>query len=128
MPQTLETTEISEITSPFQFNSTENIGDPMAPLVSAHRVESSNDVILNIVIFIPTNSNDIELVEQKPEGDTLHCTVNYAFNEGEPNEYKAYFMQHICENFSSSMSKIEVFLHQDDPKTSRGTVTTVQTS
>lgn len=106
----------------------------MAPMVSV-KLESpeSANIIIKIVVFIdsvfegePTASD----IAVSPDGTTANVLIQYdapAPPSGMPASYTAHFIEIIyTPPADSGVSFVEVALQDTDPKTSRGTVTTVQ--
>lgn len=106
---------------------------PMAPLVSARQLNpDSNAILVRIVVFIdenfagePENSG----FTLSPDGTTAVIEITYGAPEPSSvsrAKYNAFYMDFIYPNETGTAHFVEVSLTDTDPKTSRGTVTTVQ--
>lgn len=97
---------------------------PMAPLVSVKIGENGKNLHIRAVVFIDAaNVNTPVLSDPTVNGTTLQYTVQYRCVTDMPKAYVTWFagIQYPAEGINT----VEIFLENEDPKTSRGTVTTV---
>lgn len=108
-------------------------GIPLAPLVTS-RCYPDGTILTRVTLLIPAAAVAPELEDGYPQllGGTF---LDYRFQYDLPNEpvtditlYYGEFVFKAPEESSTRVSMVQVKLHQHDPVTSRGTVTTIQES
>ncbi len=104
---------------------------PAAPLVTAFTTSSSlNTVVLRITVFIDSdytifNPKGPELIPKGVVDTIATFNVEYLLKEKNPFSYTAWYFDIVFAS-ESVISAVEVFTVNNDPKTSRGTKTVVQ--
>jgi hypothetical protein len=108
-------------------------GIPLAPLVTS-RCYPDGTILTRVTLLIPAAAAAPELEDGYPQllGGTF---LDYRFQYDLPNDpvtdislYYGEFVFKAPEESGSRVSMVQVKLHQHDPVTSRGTVTTIQES
>lgn len=108
-------------------------GIPLSPLVTS-RCYPDGTILTRVTLLIPAGAQAPELEDGYPTllGGTF---LDYRFQYDLPNEpvtdivvYYGEFPFKAPEESPSKVAIVQVKLHQHDPETSRGTVTTVQES
>lgn len=108
-------------------------GIPLAPLVTS-RCYPDGTILTRVTLLIPAGAAAPELEDGFPQllGGTF---LDYRFQYDLPNEpvtditlYYGEYVFKAPEESGSRVSMVQVKLHQHDPVTSRGTVTTIQES
>lgn len=130
---------MSEPTPGIKINVTENFVFPnnannsldMAPLTTARAIGNGSIVLIRVVAFIPKSGTMIipptlKLVSN--EGNELKYCVEYnQENSSTEDGYEAMYFEDECPD-AGNITQVEVCVYNEDPRTSRGTITTVQTS
>lgn len=116
----------------------DGIVSPMAPLVTAvwSTCDEDKDVaFIRITVFINSeytivNPNGPQLAVAKDHTKTTDFYVFYEISEQIPNSYTAWYFEFHYEINKETINKdlINVFNFNTDPKTSRGTTTSVGSS
>ena len=117
-----------ELESSFHFPKNDEVTDAMAPLITAKRSSDSSSILIRAIVFVPTGSTDVFLGEPTVINDIV--TYFVTFNKVGTLFY-GFEMYYLETHYTKNVERIDqvaFFLHDDDPRTSRGTVTTVQTS
>jgi hypothetical protein len=119
----------SQIT--FSFNSTSI--KPLPPLVQVSFSPNGNLLVSNIVFIAASENAVITSVYQESvisdEGTTqLDFFIDYDAPEESFQTFNAFRVDLIIENPPSDLEQIETFLWDEDPESSRGTITKVKDS
>lgn len=111
-----------------------NFGYPMAPLITAKTMASNesfpmNTVIVRALVFVDSAIeavNDVRFIpDTKNTTDSIfYGTIQYSSPDHEPTSYRVWCFDVVLED--KGYDTIALALENDDPKTSRGTTTTVQ--
>ena len=129
----MRTTHICRINASEAFVLPEDmgVGYPMAPMTSVRWYEKNSQDMLEvrIIVFIDVNNSSLIQVANVLDGDDLSLTVKYrrVMPDGvEPNEFAVWLIEcHYPLPEAGAISTVTTILENDDPKTSRGTVTSV---
>lgn len=105
-----------------------------APIVSAFidTTNNQNKLCATIVLCTPENnkSNPYILLDSlnqpKISNDTLLLEFHYANMNTKPDVFQTWIMHYEYDLEHTIIDKMKVTFHNDDPKTSRGTLTVVQ--
>lgn len=103
----------------------------LPPLPQAHFTSTKCDSIeLHVLILIPSNNVNNYIIRGKVIPiNNKHIRFNVTYTNSSSTEcyYIPYMLKfELTTGISSEVNEIEVFLKNDDPQTSRGTVTTVK--
>ena len=135
----METINICQIndSTPFSPPQGMGIGYPMAPLVSVRKYkdEGVDELEIRIIAFIDANNVSLievadNLIPGEFEGEhelLIDVSYNRSMNgQDEPSEYVLWLVQcHYRPHEGVSIAKVSTTLTNEDPRTSRGTVTHV---
>ncbi|NRA13820.1 MAG: hypothetical protein HRT57_17905 [Crocinitomicaceae bacterium] len=120
--------------SKFKFPEGADVAYPSAPLVTAKYIDKGQSIIMRIVVFVDVKFiGTLKFTQiQEANPDTFYGLIQYNMdyrNHGHvPSEYRVSYYEFTCSSNKGKITKIDLCLENDDPKTSRGTVTTVQMS
>lgn len=117
-------------TTPFTFTSPATVTYPVAPLVSAKFYTPEGGALtLKIRATLYMNSEDtVAPTVQTPieNGNVLTMNYDYNFSEETPETCDVYYIEvDYTSDTVGNITEIESFMVNEDPETSRGTVTTV---
>ena len=118
-------------TQVFTFTSPATVTYPVAPLVSAKFYTPEGGALtLKIRATLYMNSEDtIPPTVQTPieSGNVLTMNYDYNFSEATPETCDVYYVEvDYTSDTVGNITEIESFMVNEDPETSRGTVTGVQ--
>jgi hypothetical protein len=118
-------------TQVFTFSSPATVTYPVAPLVSAKFYTPAGGALtLKIRATLYMNSEDtVAPTVQTPteNGNVLTMNYDYNFSEATPETCDVYYIEvDYTSDTVGNITEIESFMVNEDPETSRGTVTTVQ--
>lgn len=108
-------------------------GVPLAPLVTS-RCYPDGTILTRVTLLIPANAAAPELEDGYPQllgGTFLDYRFQYDLPTAAVEDVSLYYGEFVFKSPEESPTKIsfiQVKLHQHDPVTSRGTVTTIQES
>jgi hypothetical protein len=134
MAGTLTTLQCSLINSgaAFTIKNTQDLGFPMAPATTAKFVDQGEKIKIRTVVFIDSaagndpNSLTFSCAE---DGNTLEIGINYNYREESPTTFSCFYVElEYSSDTVSSLTTVCAKLVDLDPKTSRGTYTTVSPS
>lgn len=124
---TLQVTQINQV--PFKF-SNKSPGNPLAPLVAAEFYENEGVLTLKIraTLYIDAQNTTIPtVVLQSEKENILNFVFDYDYCEVEPTSYNIWYVEiDYTSDTVGNIDTVMTYLRDIDPKTSRGTVTTVQ--
>ncbi|MCZ8228102.1 hypothetical protein [Flavobacterium sp.] len=117
-------------TTPFTFSSPGTVQYPVSPLVSAKFYTPTGGALtLKIRATLYMNSEDtIPPTVQTPieSGNVLTMNYDYNFSEETPESCDVYYVEvDYTSDTVANITEIDSFMVNEDPVTSRGTVTTV---
>lgn len=134
MVTTTDTSVQKPITSPFIFPGEDNgsyTSLKMAPLITA-RLISKTVILVRVVAFIPFEGDMIVPPTLKYIGAELNrfnFCVSYDQTDSDASKgYEAMYLEYELTIEDATIIDVYVYVENHDPKTSRGTITTVQTS
>jgi len=116
-------------TQVFTFSSPETVTYPVAPLVSAKFYSPNGVLTLKIRATLYMNSDDTipPIVKTPTESEnTLTLNYDYNFSEVTPETCDVYYIEvDYTSETVGNIKEIESFMINEDPETSRGTVTVI---
>lgn len=125
---------INDIDQPFCITHSETIHFPMAPLVTAvgfTNNEGVNMIRISTTLFIDSQAGQIKFDSNSfitnEEGDGVLSLIScYDYKEETPKSFNVYYVEvdYTSENVADLTTVIS-YLRDNDPKTSRGTSTSV---
>ncbi len=126
--RTVQTTKMN--TEPFFFKSPDEVNYPVAPSVSAKFYTPKGGPLtlkVRATLYINSENRDAPLVEQPKEKDgVLTINYDYDFSMEIPKSYDVWYVElDYTSDTVSKITKIESFMINLDPDTSRGTTTNV---
>ena len=103
----------------------------LPPLPQAHFTSPKHDsIVLHVLILIPSNNvNNYKIKGERTfiKDGEIKVYITYTNDTSTESYYIPYMLKfELTTGISSEVKTIEVFLRNDDPETSRGTVTTVK--
>lgn len=119
------------ISSDFSLPTNDHNDSLLAPLITARLSEDGGSILVRIVVFIPGVSGDStqpKLTFLGVTGCQLTCTVDFTESNEPVSPCEVYYLEAEYAENVPAIEEVCVFLNNKDPRTSRGTVTTVQTS
>ncbi|OFZ08015.1 MAG: hypothetical protein A3D92_21175 [Bacteroidetes bacterium RIFCSPHIGHO2_02_FULL_44_7] len=114
----------------FQLPSNDHNSPLPAPLVTSRYSADGTAVLVRVVVFVPILGDEVpsaELTFLGVAGDQLTCIVNFKESETPPDQCVVYYFETEYTENVGAIKQVAAFLNNEDPITSRGTVTTVQT-
>ncbi|OOG76579.1 hypothetical protein [Flavobacterium sp. A45] len=125
---TIQTTKIN--TEPFTFSSPKTVKYPVAPLISAKFYTPKGGPLtlkVRATLYINSKNPDAPLVETpKEKGNILTINYDYDFSMETPETCDVWYVElDYTSPTVENITKIESFMINLDPETSRGTSTDV---
>lgn len=116
---------------PFQFPADAKLTYPLAPLITASYTDSTRTTIrIRGTVFIDSNySGDPSLTELSESDGVFSAYVDYTLvypSQLPPSSYNCWYLEFDYVPQNGPISYVDLKLRNTDPRTSRGTVTTVQ--
>jgi hypothetical protein len=97
---------------------------PMAPMASVKMSSDQTTLFIRVVVFIDAAFSGVPtVITPILTNGTLYCTVQYTCSNTTPTKFIGWFS--TFDYPASGVIQVETLLENTDPKTSRGTVTTV---
>ncbi len=127
--------QINAAGTPFTFPAGSNLEYPLAPVITAHRTSPDGpEIYIRVVVFIDASFQGEPTIGNwslNTENNTLSGFVDYDAPSPRvtpPLTYNSWLVETTYDDSGMAVDDVELFLRDTDPKTSRGTVTTVQHS
>jgi hypothetical protein len=125
---TIQTTKIN--TEPFTFLSPKTVKYPVAPLISAKFYTPKGGPLtlkVRATLYINSKNPDAPLVETpKEKGNVLTINYDYDFSMETPETCDVWYVElDYTSDTVGNITKIESYMVNLDPETSRGTTTIV---